>query len=348
MMPLEGLQDIGGALYLHCNRGKRSVTLDLRKPEAEEILKALVAQSDVVVANKPPPVLRRMGLDYATLAALKPDIVVATSTAFGLDGPLADQPGFDGIGQAMSGAMHISGDVTAPRRTAVNVVDYGTAMAAAFGVAAALLRRATTGQGGEVSTSLLDTALNYAMSPILDHATGSRRRDRIGNRSLAAAPSDVFACTDGHVLIQVVGQAAFSRFAALIGREDLLSDAAFANDTLRGEHGAALSSITEDWTKGQSCADVVAALSRARIPAAEVLDLPGVLDPGRGLVGHLLPERALGNGVAVPFARPPALLSGMTSDTPPAPRLGADTDDVLRTAGFSTERIAAFRDGGAI
>lgn len=348
MMPLDGFEDVGGSLYLHCNRGKRSLTLDLRSPEARPVMEALVRRSDVVVANMPPAALRALGLDYAALAAIKPDIVVATSTAFGLEGPLAGRPGFDGIGQAMSGAMYLSGDETGPRRTAVNVVDYGTAMAAAYGVMTALFRRERTGQGGQVSTSLLDTALNYAASPLLEHASGTRSRTPVGNRSLVAGPSDVFACTDGHVLVQVVGQSAFGRLAGLIGRKDLIDDPAFASDAERGANGAALSAIMAEWTRNQSCDAVVSALAGARVPACRVLDLGGVLDPAQGLCAHLLPNRTLADGHALPFPRPPALLSGAGGSSAPAPRLGADTDSVLAEAGLSTRHITALRDSGVI
>src|SRR5215470_19014812 len=260
-----------GAMFLQINRNKKSMTLDPATPAGREVAARLIATADVVVANLPPQRLRALGLDWETVSQLRPSLVLTTVSAFGSGGPYEERLGFDGIGQAMSGAMYLSGHPGEPMKAYVPWVDFGTAGLAAFATVAALYERRATGRGQHVEASLLHTALSVANAPLIEQQV--RKLDRIAtaNRAQTAGPCDAVRTADGWVLVQVVGQPLFARFAALIGEPELLGDPRFTDDNARGAHGAELSERMARWCAARTTADVLTALERAQIPAGPVL-----------------------------------------------------------------------------
>ena len=212
-----------GGLYMQVNRNKRCLTLDLASDAGRDIVRRLVKSADVVVANLPPATLKQLGLDYATLSALNPRIVLATVTAFGPGGPYSQRPGFDGVGQAMSGAMYMSGLPDAPMRAAATYVDFSTAQACAMGVLAALWSREKTGVGQLVEGSLLRTALILNNPVLIEQAVRAPNRIPQGNRGYASAPADVFKTRTGWVMVQAIGPSMFERWCDLIGASELKS-----------------------------------------------------------------------------------------------------------------------------
>ena len=209
-----------GALFLQVNRNKKCITLDPMKPEGQEVMRRLVATADVVVANLPPQTLRAMKLDYESLKAIKPDIILTTATAFGGPGPWSDRVGFDGVGQVMSGAVYMTGKGDPPYRAAVNWVDFGTALHCAFGTLAALIERGKSGRGQIVEGALLATALSFTNATLIEQAVISANRVPTGNLGQTAAPADIYRTKDGWVLCQVTGHPLFIRWAKLMGEED--------------------------------------------------------------------------------------------------------------------------------
>ncbi len=338
-----------GALFLQSNRGKRSLTLDLAKPEGLAIARRLIATADVVVANAPPAALAQQGLDYDSLRVVKSDIILTVATAWGLTGPNRDASGFDGTGQAISGAIWLSGTPGQPFRAATSYVDYSTAISCAYGTLAAIIRRMRTGQGGLVETSLIGTALTMTTPMLMEEATGVRSRVPTGNRSPIAGPSDLFATSDGWVLTQVIGQGMFRRWAKLVGRSELLEDPRFATDILRGDNGAELSRIMAEWCAPRTVEDCLATLKSARIPATRLLKPAEVLQPEHGLGGFLNWMAQPGEPQPLPVARPVAAITGMDpAAIRPAPALGAHTDAVLADLGLSMAEIGRLRENGAI
>jgi len=338
-----------GALYLQSNRGKQSLTLDTMKPEGRAVMERLIATADVVIANAPPAALRQMGLDYDRLRTIRPDVILTVATAFDRQGPLADASGFDGTGQAVSGAMYLSGPAGQPYRAATSYVDFSTAISCAYGTLAALIRKMKTGEGSLVEASLVNTALNMVTPILMEEATGARHRTPTANRSPIAGPSDLFPTRDGWVLVQVIGQGMFRRWAALVGRPELVADPRFASDILRGDNGEDLSAIMAAWCAPRSVAECTEALTAARIPVTNLLKPAEVLDPANRLTSHLGFMRFPGIEAALPVARPPAFLSGSDfTEVAPAPTLGQHSDAVLRALGLSAGEIAALRDGGIV
>ncbi len=334
-----------GSLYLQVNRNKLGITLDAMAAAGRDVVRRLVASADVVVANLPPPALRALGLDYATLAAIKPDVILTSVSAFGSGGSLDDKLGFDGIGQAMSGAMYLSGAPAEPMKAFVPYVDYATALAAAFGTLAALMHRRATGRGQEVQGSLLATALTISNAYVVEQALVAPNRVASGNRSQIAAPSDAFPTSDGWIIVQVLGDALFRRWAALMGEDRWLTDPRFADDRARGEHGAIVSARMREWCATRTTSDALAALAAARIPAGPVYSPQDVLEDAHvKATGILQPVEYPGTPRPAPISATPVRLSvSPGAIRRRAPRLGEHTDEVLTRLGYTTSEIADLR-----
>ncbi len=339
-----------GAVLFQTGCNKRSLALEVASPQGREIVRRLVATADVVVANLPPITLAALGLDYASLKAVKSDIILATQTAFGDSGPYRDRGGFDGIGQAMSGAMHITGVPGAPAKAAAPYVDYTTAVLAAFGTLAALIHRQQTGQGQEVKTSLLGTALAVFNSHLIEQGVTGINRVGTGNRVQTSAPSDVFATKDGHVLTHVVGNGLFRRWARLMGQEERwVSDPLYATDQSRGDHSEKILERMRSWCAQRSTVDAVAALEEAGIPAGPVYTPQQALDdPQVGAMKFLTAVSAYpGLSRPAPVADLPVKLTGSAGGirTPP-PQAGEHSREILTSLGYTPEEIAAFHASG--
>ena len=309
-------------------------------PEGQEIVRKLVATADVVVANLPPQTLAAMKLDYDSLTAVKPDIILTTVTAYGRGGPYSDRVGFDGIGQVMSGAVYMTGTEDQPYRAQVPWVDFGTALHCAFGTMAALMARKVTGKGQVVEGALLATAVTFGNALLIEQAVIAPNRVPTGNRGQTAAPVDIFRTKDGWILAQVIGEPLYKRWAKLMG-EDALAD----RSALQGRHLA-----RRQRRRHQRAHEPVVRRAtplpkrwrfspRPRIPSGPVLKPQQTLDdPHIQAMGFFQPTEFPGAPKPAPIAKAPVWLSGTPgSIRRRAPTLGEHTDQILTEARLRQE-----------
>ncbi|MDP2330349.1 MAG: CoA transferase [Reyranella sp.] len=335
-----------GAMFLQMGRNKLGLTLNPVKPAGREIVKKLVAVSDVVIANLPYEDLQKMGIDYDTISAINPRIILATTSTFGSEGPYATRVGFDTIGQAMSGAMFLSGDGKVPTRMNAPFVDFGTALLNTVGVLAALIDRAKSGKGQKVETALLRTAMNITNGHLIEQAMLGLNRIATLNRGFTAGPSDTFKCSDGWIYAMTIGQPLFVRWCKLMGNDALADDPRFKDDLARGDNGEALSAIMQKWCDSRTVAEALAALESNRIPAGPVYTPQQTLDDKHVQDARFLhPMDFPGADRPVPVLQEPVKLSR----TPltirhRAPKLGEHTDQILQELGYDPAVIQKLRN----
>ena len=342
------LPDIG-AMYSIANRNKRSLAVEFATDDAREIINRLVQRSDVVVTNMPQRTLEKLRLDLPTLQQINPQIVVSNCSAYGDEGPWQGRPGFDGMAQAMCGAMHLSGENGEPRKSYVHFVDYYAGALSAVGVIATLLQRTATQTGGLVKTSLLASAMMMMNSALAEEAVLQPDRVGTGNRAQTAGPADAFDTKDGKVIMQVVGEARFAALTQVIGHEELLKDPRFASDNLRGENSQALNEFVQNWCAQLTSTECVDALIEAGLCASPVLS------PAEALAHPQVREHSSRHDInykdadiEVPVFLPIATAGRRSPPPKPAPRLGENSRSILSELGYSVAEVDKLVESGLV
>ena len=338
-------EDGQGAMFLQLNRNKLGLTLNPTKDKGQDIVKKLVERSDIVIANLPEPTLKSMGLDYENLRSINPGIILTSNTAFGTTGPYAERVGFDGVAQAMSGAMDMTGDSEQPTKAYAPYVDFCSASLAAFGTMLAFLEKQKTGKGQRVQTSLLQTALTTTNSLLIEQEILNVNRFASMNRAQTSGPSDTFQTKDGWILVQTVGQPLFERWANLMGEDTWLSDEKFKDDLSRGENGHLISERMSQWCSDKTSQEAIIELEKSRIPVGEVLKANQTLNERHILekgsfvkMNYPTMEKSYSVvGPAVELSENPGKINLRS------PELGEHNHEILTDLGYSHEDIEQFK-----
>ncbi|ETR78045.1 acyl-CoA transferase [Afipia sp. P52-10] len=325
------------------NGGKRSLTLDLRKPEAIEIVKRLAKKADVVMENFRPGVMDKLGIGYKALSEINPRLIYCAISAFGQTGPERLGAGYDGKIQAMSGIMSITGhEATGPTRAGFAVCDVLSGATAAFGVSSALFQRTHTGKGQLVDVSMLEATLAFLSGPVADFTVAGHKQYLSGNQAVSRKPTaNLFKAGEGYILLAVNNDKQYEALMKAIGREDALSDPRFADWFLRVENEPALRKVIEDALATKSPKEWEKILDAAGAPCANIWRIEEIIDHPQIAFRKAMqqvdtpfgPLRFMGTGFQL--AHGGGRLDRM------APALSQNTDEVLAEAGYSADEVAA-------
>lgn len=333
------------------SRNKRSLALDLRSAEGQQIARTLIAEADVLIENFRPGTLEGWGMGYEQLAELNPRLIMLRISGYGQTGPYRDLPGFGSIGEAMGGLRHLTGDPgRVPVRCGISIGDTLAALHGVIGVLTALYHRdANGGKGQVIDVALHEAVFNVMESLIPEYSAFGVSREPAGSALPGIAPSNAYRCADGYVLIAGNGDSIFKRLMAAIGRGDLADDPALANNAGRVERVDELDQAIEAWTAQRPSDAVLAALTGARVPAGKIYTARDIAEDPHYRARDMILRQATRDGyeVEVPGIVP-KLMGTPGSVQSPAPRLGEDTDDILRQAGLTENQIAALREKGVI
>jgi crotonobetainyl-CoA:carnitine CoA-transferase CaiB-like acyl-CoA transferase len=341
----------GDAAYFQsANRGKQSVCIDMTKPEGQELLRQLAAQSDVVIENFKVGGLKKYGLDYDSLKALNPRLIYCSITGFGQTGPFAQRAGYDFMIQGMAGVMSITGEANGdPMKVGVAFSDIFAGLHAVIGIQAALLHREKTRQGQHVDISLLDSQVSVLANQALNYLIGGKVPQRLGNAHPNIVPYQTFETTDGHMIIAVGNDRQYAEFCNIIGAAHLVTSP-YRSNRGRVEHRDALIAHLVPYLKTRSTAEWIQAFEAAAVPCGPINSIDQVFQNPQIQARQLNLNLARDDGVTVPGLANPIVFS----ETPntyksPSPKLGQGTDVVLANRlGLSQEALQKLRARGVI
>ena len=327
--------------YLSVNRGKRSITLDLDKPQGQAVVRALAARSDIVLENFKVGTLKRFGLDYEGLKAVNPKIIYCSVTGFGQTGPKREAAAYDFMIQAMGGLMSITGERDGmpgggPQKVGVPIVDLMTGMYATIAVLAALARRYETGQGDYIDVAMLDVQAAFLANQAMNWLVSGNAPKRGGNRHPNIQPQDVFPCADGFVALAVGNDGQFGRLTEILDHPEWCKDERFSTNPARVRNHQLLDPLLRAEFASRQRHDLIAALDAAGVPCSPINTVPEVFaDPqvqGRRMLRNL-PHPTAGE---VPQVVSPLnfVNEPLAFDRAP-PLLGEHTDEVLRELGLA-------------
>ncbi|WP_238913657.1 CaiB/BaiF CoA transferase family protein [Achromobacter insolitus] len=333
------------------SRNKKSVSLDLRKPEAQDLIRTLVKDIDVVVENFKPGTMEGWGLGWEELRAINPRLVMLRVSGYGQTGPYRDLPGFGAIGEAMGGLRHLSGEPDrTPVRVGVSIGDSLSALHGVIGILLALRARDQNGTGQMIDVALYESVFNMMESLLPEYSVFGEIRQPAGSSLPGIAPSNAYRCQDNkYVLIAGNGDSIFKRLMGVIGRLDLAEAPELANNAGRVKHVVMLDDAISQWTGQHPLDEVLARLNDGQIPAGKIYDVADIAaDPHYRARGMIL-DGALPDGTPVQV---PGIVPKL-SETPgevrsSAPALGQDTDEVLGGLGIGEAQRQDWRARGII
>jgi crotonobetainyl-CoA:carnitine CoA-transferase CaiB-like acyl-CoA transferase len=350
----DGKETREAGYYLAVNRGKRSLTVSLDKPEGQELVRKLAAEVDIVMENFKVDTLARYGLDYASLRQVNPRLIYCSITGFGQTGPKRELAAYDFAIPAMGGLMSVTGERDGqpgggPQKVGVPIVDMTTGMYAVIGVLAALARRELSGDGEYIDVAMLDVQTAMLANQAMNYLTTGRVPKRNGNAHPNIQPQDVFSCRDGALVLACGNDGQFAKLCQVLGHPQLAGDERFGTNSARVRNNAALYPLLREAFAQKDRSDWVDALEAAGVPCgpinsvAEVFEDPQVRHRGMKIT---LPHPLAGE---VPLVASPLRFTVTPLEPERAPPLlGEHTAEILQHLGLDAAAVARLRDGGVV
>ncbi|MCR0980452.1 CaiB/BaiF CoA transferase family protein [Roseomonas populi] len=336
------------AYFVGVNRNKKSVTLDIAKPEGQAIIHKLLGECDILVENFKVGALAKYGLGWDELKDRYPRLIYCSITGFGQTGPYAPRPGYDALIQAMGGVMSITGDIEGePQKVGVPVADLFSGLYGCIGILAAVNHRHATGQGQRIDIGMLDTSVAWLANQASNFLATGENPKRLGNQHPNIVPYQVFPTEDGYIVLSVGNDPTFERFCKLTGQEALLADERFATNAARVSNRQLVTDTLTPVMQTRTTKDWVAALEAAKIGCGPINTLKDVFEDPQVQARGVIVEMDHASGERVQVIANPVRLSA----TPPgyrsaAPVLGQHTEVVLKGLGMGAEEIAKLRADG--
>jgi len=349
-----GDEDLGGARhgsdFQNLHRNKRSIAIDLKSPAGKKVFLSLVKTADVVIENYRPDVKDRLGIDYASLKAINPRIILASISGFGQDGPYRDRPGFDQIAQGLCGIMSVTGFAgQGPMRAGAAVADVTAGLQAALGIMTAIVERETTGEGQWVQSNLLQAGLTLLDFQAARYTMDGQVPPQVGNDHPTSMPTSAYRTADGFINVAAAGSAIWKRLCDAIGRPDLMSDPRFASAQGRSSNRTALADEINAVLATRPSLEWVESLNAAGVPCGPIHAMDEVFADAQ--VRHLnaavaVEHPTLGTlnilNQAIKLSRTPGAVVTAT------PERGEHSDEILREIGLSATEVAELRESGVI
>lgn len=340
--------------YLAVNRGKRSITVSLDKPEGQAIVRALAARSDIVLENYKAGTLARYGLDAASLRAVNPRLIYCSVTGFGQTGPRRDQPAYDFLIQAMGGLMSVTGERDdrpggGPQKVGIPIVDLMTGMYTAVAVLAAVAKRERTGEGETIDIAMLDVQVATLSNQAMNFLVSGRTPQRNGNAHPNIQPQDVYRCADGDLILVVGNDGQFRQLCEVLGVAEWARDQRFASNAQRVRNLAELAPLLRDLFAQRRRGELIAALDAAGVPCGAINDVAEVFEDPQVKARGMLRQVPHPSGVDAPqLSSPIRFEDSPLPDVPAPPLLGQHSEAILHELGFDAAGIHALRQAGAI
>ena len=339
------------AYFVGVNRNKKSVTLDIAKPEGQAIIHKLLEHCDILVENFKVGALAKYGLGYEQLAKTHPRLIYCSITGFGQTGPYAPRPGYDALIQAMGGVMSLTGEPNgSPQKVGVPVADLFAGLYGCIGILAAVNHRNSTGQGQQIDIGMLDTHVAWLANQGMNYLATGENPVRLGNQHPNIAPYQEFPTKDGYLILAVGNDPTFERFCKAFGQEALLADPRFATNPIRVQNRQLVTDTLTPVMKSKTTAEWIDALEALKIGCGPINTLEQVFADPHVQAREMVVEMAHGSGETVKVIANPVKLSA----TPPSyrsapPVLGEHTEEVLASVlKMSTSDIAALREKGIL
>ena len=327
-------------------RNKRSITLDLKRPEGQQLVRDLAARADIVVENFRPGALEKWGLGYEALSANNPGLILVRLSGYGQTGPYRDRPGFGAIAESMGGMRYVTGFPDRPPvRMNLSIGDSLAALHAVIGALVALHHRRQTGAGQVVDVALYEAVFNMMESTLPEFDRYGIVRERTGTNLTGIVPSNTYPTADGaHIVIGGNGDSIFKRLMKAIGRDDLADDPSLANNAGRALRAAELDEAISAWTSTQTLDDALEAMAGAQVPSGKIYSAADMVNDPQYAARGMIERGALADGTSIAIPGVVPKLSRTPGGTRwLGPALGAHTAQVLEELGLSPEQVEALR-----